>query len=179
MRRSNEDLRYVLCVQGQSLATSIASWFRRITGSTDPPGSRVGGRESLLVLIRIETLNRLRQGAGEAARKQGLTETDIPYGGFVADHIGRSLEGAYQADAAHASSQTGRGDSSPPGFAHDVQDGETAFVAVSISSTLAERLQVQTKEDIRREGITAAPSQEEFMFRRMGQLLEASYNRRA
>ncbi len=133
-------------------------------------------RESLLVLIRVETLNRLRRCAGEAAREQDLTETHIAYGGFVADHIGRSLEGAYQA---HTSGPTDREDSSPAGDAHDAQDGETAFVTVSFSSTMAEQLQAQARKDVRREGITAARDQEDFMFRRMGQLLEATYNRHA
>lgn len=143
-------------------------------------------RASLILVIRGETLDRLKGQASEAARVQGLTETDFAYGGFVADHIGRSLEGAYQADAARAGvGPTGGGDAPPADDVHDGQSPEVGLVAVSLSSAVAEQLRAHADEDARREGLAGGDDLDAFVDRRffvdrrMGQRLEAAYNRHA
>jgi hypothetical protein len=133
-----------------------------------------------MLIVQVETLNRLRWQAGEAARAKGLTETDIAYGDFVADHIGSSLEEAYRADAARAGvGPTGGGDTPPVDDAHDGESNEMTFIGVSLSSAVAGQLLARADEDARREGIAAGRDHEDFVFRRMGRLLEAPYNSRA
>ncbi len=129
--------------------------------------------------MQVETLNRLDQQADDAAAREGLTETDLAYGGFIADHRNRSLEAAYQANAASTTSPAGDGDTSQAGDVHDDEDGQTVFVNVSLSSTVAKRLQAQAGEDASRANVTAGRDEEDFIFRRLGQLLEAPYRSRA
>jgi len=137
-------------------------------------------KASLTLIIGVETLDRLRGQASEAAKAHGLTETDLAYGGFVADHIGRSLEEAYQADTARASrGPTGGEDTPPADDAHDGESTEMTFVAIALSSAVAKQLRAQADEDARREGIAAGDNLDDFVDRRIGQRLEAAYSRRA
>jgi len=157
----------------------IASWFQRGTESANRR-ARVEDKTSLTLIIQVATLNRLQGQASEAAKAQGLAKTDIAYGDFVADHIGRSLEEAYRPDAARASSGSlGGGDTPPATETHDGPSTEMTFIAVSLSSTVADQLHAQVDEDARSEGIAAGPDHEDFVLRRRGQLLEAPHSRRA
>jgi hypothetical protein len=139
----------------------------------------VKDKTSLTLIIQVATLNRLREQASAAARAQGLTKSDIAYGGFVAEHIGRSLEEAYHADAARASGDSTVGGDAPP--ADDARDGESTemtFVAISLSSAVAKQLRAHADEDARRERIAAGDDLDDFVDRRIAQRLEAAYSRR-
>jgi hypothetical protein len=176
---SNELCATFCAVRGTSPAAAIASWFRRGIRSTKRRSARAGEKEPLLLLMLVETLNRLDQQADDAATREGLTETDLAYGVFVADHRNRSLEAAYQANASSTTSPASYGDTSQAGDVHDDEDGQTVFVTVSLSSTVAKRLQAQAGEEASRASITAGRDEEDFIFRRLGQLLEAPYRSRA
>lgn len=163
-------------VRAKPMIAWIASWFRH---GSDRRGAAAGNKESLTLIIRVQTLEQLRQRASTAARAQGLTETDLAYGRCVAEHIGRSLEVAYQTDdEANAGVNATTADAPPEGDADDGQSTEMTFLAVSLSSAVIQRLRAHAGEDARREAIGPNPAHEDFMFRRMGQLLEAAYRRR-
>jgi hypothetical protein len=130
-------------------------------GSTEPREARVGEKTSLTIILSVETHSRLRGQAARAASAEGLAETDLAYGEFVASHIGAALEEAYRADTAHASFSSSR-------------SAET-FATISLSPALADHLRTWADGEARREAITAGKDHEDFVYRSIGQRLEGAY----
>lgn len=118
---------------------------------------------SVTVVLGRATCDRLQRGAEAAAAELRLDPSDLVYGGFLADHIGRSLEDAYEAGGAEFT----------PG---QHADGQT-LVAVSLSRPVFDLLQGHVEEDARRAGVSAGGLTDEFLQRRRGARLEAAYVR--
>jgi hypothetical protein len=147
--------------RGNRPLSRLAARLRRGGASAQARQDRRAQTISLTVIISKETCDRLRERAAEAARRRGLNETDITYGGFVADHLGGSLEEAYAANGAD--------------FVPRPAEGPATFVAVSLSPAAAQLLRSHVEEDAYRAGVAAGKANDEFVSRRMGQRLEAAY----
>jgi hypothetical protein len=97
----------------------------------------------------------------------------------LANLISSSLEVAYLAGAAHAAiAASGDGDPRPLGDTDEGQDDEMVFTGISLSCATEGELLVRAREHSHRQGAAVDPDLDTFMYRRLGQLLEAPYNRR-
>jgi len=132
-----------------------------------------------MILLREQTLQQLNERAEDAANTQGLTRADIAFGDFIADHIANSLEAAYLDDAARAGAGSASEGDLPADAPQGEQDGELVFTGVALSSAVARDLLSQAREDAYRQDAPADPDLDTFMYRRVGQFLEAPYNRLA
>ncbi len=174
-RRIGGPWRNVRVVRGPSPIASLSSWLSGGRFTRRGPGRK----KPLMILLREQTLQQLNERAEDAANTQVLTRADIAFGDFIADHIASSLEAAYLDDAARAGVGSASEGDLPADDPQSEQDGELAFTSVALSSAVARDLLAQAREDAYRQDAPADPDLDTFMYRRVGQLLEAPYNRRA